>query len=396
MAVSIILGKIDLRETVQNDSIYSIHLSGEQSNFFNEQCAIVNILSGHKINIATATGTFDNQGTMGMNLLGSHINYGTFSNTGKIVTSLGPIFSPNPLTGIGIIDPDGSLPVQGQCGNFGGMDCNVAGEHDFDDQTVWLSTADCIYGPNNQFDQIAYFLRELCSDSYLIARLNSITGPGWAGIMMRESFNVGAKKVQLMRNNTPHVRREVRYTENANAIMSNFPSFNAPWLKMERTGNTFRGFTSSNGVHWNQVLTTNIPMQECIKVGVVVSNYVVPGETRADFSDFQTVAVNLNLESNDNEVEALNLEMTTEKGGITVYPNPSNGVFQVNLSETNLETVQMNVFSAMGKQVKSMEIPFSPNLEMDLREFPTGIYYLQVLLDDGTLHTEKLVVEARP
>lgn len=68
---------------------------------------------------------------------------------------------------------------------------------------------------------------------------------------------------------------------------------------------------------------------------------------------------------------------------LNIYPNPSNGVFKVNSSQSG----KYSIFSATGQRIFSTE--FSNDFAVDLSDFPKGMYILQV--DNGTqIITERL------
>src|SRR5690606_31531934 len=83
----------------------------------------------------------------------------------------------------------------------------------------------------------------------------------------------GAKKIQLTTNLSNFSRREIRAITNGPSAPQQFPSFNRYWLRLVRQGNTFIGYTSPNGTNWYQVMVVNIEMNQCIDMGMIVTNY---------------------------------------------------------------------------------------------------------------------------
>jgi archaellum component FlaF (FlaF/FlaG flagellin family) len=69
-------------------------------------------------------------------------------------------------------------------------------------------------------------------------------------------------------------------------------------------------------------------------------------------------------------------------GKLNVYPNPSQGVFQVNIPNSGAEPVQLEVFDMLGNLIVSETISNSQNGIVDLRSRANGSYFIRVLKDD--------------
>lgn len=60
------------------------------------------------------------------------------------------------------------------------------------------------------------------------------------------------------------------------------------WLKLTRTGNTFKGSISANGSNWQTVGTVQIPMKRKVYIGIALSN---PGNDSRGKAVFGNVKV---------------------------------------------------------------------------------------------------------
>ena len=60
------------------------------------------------------------------------------------------------------------------------------------------------------------------------------------------------------------------------------------WVKLERRGNTIRGFRSSDGVAWTLVGTDQVTMGPDVYVGLAVSSH---DDTRAATATFTNVVI---------------------------------------------------------------------------------------------------------
>lgn len=82
--------------------------------------------------------------------------------------------------------------------------------------------------------------------------------------------------------------------------------------------------------------------------------------------------------------------------GIIVYPNPSsNGVFIIDFSESNVSNHKYAIYNSLGKLVKQKDLinSINPKETLNLSEFASGIYYLQITDDNGIINIFKLITE---
>ncbi len=139
--------------------------------------------------------------------------------------------------------------------------------------TVKASGAD-IWSTSDQFN-FAY--QTLSGDGSIIARVVSIqnTDP-WAkaGVMLRDTL--AADSVQAMTILTPinGVRFQRRVLKGYQSAGSTGPSVSAPyWVKLVRSGDTFTGYSSPDGVTWTLVGSDTIIMSASVYVGLAVTSH---------------------------------------------------------------------------------------------------------------------------
>jgi sugar lactone lactonase YvrE len=78
--------------------------------------------------------------------------------------------------------------------------------------------------------------------------------------------------------------------------------------------------------------------------------------------------------------------------GILLYPNPSNGVFQLGIRNKQLGmTCNIEIYNILGEKVYS-QIITSSNYQIDLSNQPAGIYLLKLQSEDGSMITKKIEV----
>jgi len=80
---------------------------------------------------------------------------------------------------------------------------------------------------------------------------------------------------------------------------------------------------------------------------------------------------------------------------LSVYPNPSTGIFNVQIPAITSGIATIQVFDASGRKVYSTEVSAisgNQNQQINLSNQPKGNYVVKMNLD-GKLFTEKVVVE---
>jgi hypothetical protein len=88
--------------------------------------------------------------------------------------------------------------------------------------------------------------------------------------------------------------------------------------------------------------------------------------------------------------------LAASAGHITVYPNPSSGVFTVTLSMAKgAEAVSLTVVNTLGQEINTETYYNVPNVftrQLDLSSLAKGVYFLKLTSDNGTLYN-KLVIQ---
>ncbi len=104
----------------------------------------------------------------------------------------------------------------------------------------------------------------------------------------------------------------------------------------------------------------------------------------SEYSESLTVAVN-------NPVGIVDQELGKE---ISVYPNPSNGVFSLNFNLNHKEKVIIRMYDAMGNTIYrsgSFTAQGVSSKNLSFNHLPSGIYYL-VIDSESERHTEKILI----
>jgi uncharacterized delta-60 repeat protein len=259
---------------------------------------------------------------------------------------------------------------------------------------VWTGTsAGAFYGTPYNSDVTAFAQRTLCGNGSITAQVTGISGTalGWAGIVMRESNAPGAKKAQLMTNLSNFSRREFRTATNGQAFPQQFPSQNRYWLRIVRAGNQFTMYVSPNGTAWYFAGAQTIVMTNCIEMGLVVTNYTSNSTVAATFAGVSFTGSNPISGTNINEVaESIEAPYSFE-----VYPNPTGGELNIDLTQYIGRSVRIEVYSIEGKllQFSTMDQLQSSAASVDLSKYRGGIYFVTVKTPGLPDITRKVVLQ---
>ena len=255
----------------------------------------------------------------------------------------------------------------------------------------YVQSTNCYYGSPFNSDVMGFAQYNLCGNGTLTAHVTDISGShlGWAGLVMREDNAGGSKKVQLVTNRTNFSRREIRFTTNGTSFPQQIMSANRYWLRLTRSGNQFSGFVSPNGVNWFFVMAANVNMNNCIEVGLVVTNYSSNSTVTATFGN---VTVDEAMAKPTNPVYT-ELADQSRYPGIQVFPNPTSGELFVNLASFLNERVDIEIVDQLGRAIHKKQLQVvEDNLELiTMNDFASGIYYLRVITSKGEVFTTKVI-----
>jgi hypothetical protein len=155
-------------------------------------------------------------------------------------------------------------------------------------------------------DQFTYAYKTLNGDGTIVARVVSI-GPGtqtWAkgGVMIRDSLNGNSASAQMCltansdgaagNGATFQNRASTGLDMSANDATSNTTSTSviAPpyWVKIERVGDTFNGYVSSDGNSWTIFASTDVVMSDPVYIGICVTAHIATEQRTFQFESIKT------------------------------------------------------------------------------------------------------------
>ncbi|NUO02668.1 MAG: T9SS type A sorting domain-containing protein, partial [Saprospiraceae bacterium] len=237
-------------------------------------------------------------------------------------------------------------------------------------------------------DKLHLVYQQLCGNVELIARVTGVTNGGWAGITLRETLMPGSKKVVLKTQSNGNIRREIRSTTNGATSNLNYLRPTHSWLRLVRSGSNFVGYTSTNGSTWTFAFSATVSMTGCIYVGLFSESINTNVVTTATFDQVQ-----VNGGTTPLLIEAPHTTAAASTLVPDVYPNPSFGEVNIDLSGYADPLGTVRVFDVFGQLVKAVRLDGTSLFRMDM-DGADGVYFLSIEVD-GMEPVTKRVVLAR-
>jgi regulation of enolase protein 1 (concanavalin A-like superfamily) len=154
----------------------------------------------------------------------------------------------------------------------------------------------------NAADRGRFVYKQLSGNGSIIARVDRLDNTNdWAkaGVMIRETLEAGSTWAYSLASPSHGVHFQVRLTAGGNAagdtVLTTLPASqtSAPlpmWVKVERNGNAFNAYYSSDGVTWtpNPWNPQTIAMGPNVYIGLAVTSHAAGAVTQAELSSIAT------------------------------------------------------------------------------------------------------------
>jgi hypothetical protein len=211
--------------------------------------------------------------------------------SGPLAVSVAPSMNDsNPVTFTVTSQPLPSLWLDQDIGSTG-----VAGNASYASGVFTVKGAGAqIYGTADGFH---YVYQPLTGDGTIVARLVSVQGAGSgyaaAGVMIRETLDGGSTNaITSDWAAYSEIYFDVRAGAGGSTSQTAFVSVAVPyWVKVRRSGSTFSSYTSSDGVNWTQLGTSQtITMGQSVNVGLAVTSGSTSALTTATFDNVSLTA----------------------------------------------------------------------------------------------------------
>ncbi|MHB1277497.1 MAG: T9SS type A sorting domain-containing protein, partial [Bacteroidia bacterium] len=83
--------------------------------------------------------------------------------------------------------------------------------------------------------------------------------------------------------------------------------------------------------------------------------------------------------------------LNVSEGNINVYPNPSNGIFNLDLSGLNTTDIRIDVYAANGQLINGNVEMNGDAAQLDLSTAAAGVYLVRVSTASG-IHTARITL----
>lgn len=117
------------------------------------------------------------------------------------------------------------------------------------------------------------------------------------------------------------------------------------------------------GFHAKKGSNFNAKLQSCLET-----------KSMADTTQMEPISETV---TNPNNTE-ISLEPISERS-IKVYPNPTNGIFSIDISSIEREIKYIQVYDISGSIIHSTKNGFENNEQIDLTKYPAGVYIIKIL-----------------
>jgi regulation of enolase protein 1 (concanavalin A-like superfamily) len=196
-------------------------------------------------------------------------------------------------------------------------------------------------------DEFRFAYMNLSGDGSIVARVDSLADTDvWAkaGVMIRESLAASSAFAGVYLTGDSGVRYQARLEDRVAAVSDTDVAtaeqiaLREPvWIKIERAGNAFNGYYSTDGTNWSAMSWNpqTIDMAANVYIGLAVTSHNTAAATGAAFADVtSTGGVSGNWENAEigvaqpatgNAVESLYVAIEDTTGGVAVvtHPNPA-------------------------------------------------------------------------
>lgn len=231
-------------------------------------------------------------------------------------------------------------------------------------------------------DKLNFASQSLCGNGSIIAKVENVTNGGWAGVMFRESSAAGSKRVSLRTQLSNAVTRDIRTTTNGVLSIQSIQRPQTPqWLRIDRTGNTFVGYTSTDGTTWQQAFVGSVAMPNCIQMGLFVQGINVNAVATANFSNVSLSGTTPVMAAIPSGLQATSAEQVS----FNLYPNPAQDVLNIKLEAYLGMPANIEVRNSLGQVVRNLRLDeVTETIEtINLSGLPNGVY--NISLQAGSL-----------
>lgn len=249
-------------------------------------------------------------------------------------------------------------------------------------------------------DQFHFVYKTLTGNGTIIANLTamqSTAAAAKAGVMFRETLDGNSKNVFAMFMPSGKLAAQVRKTTGGTTAATNVATAQTlpKYLKITRSGNTFRTYYSANGTTWTLIKAYSVTMASNVYVGLAVTS---KKPAVLNTSVFNNVIVSNQILAPVGPGDLFTNEEAgskPEEESMRIFPNPNTGQFQIVVETPIGGNTELQVIDMTGRVIWKLSGSLEKgenNFPVALDNVPGGIYWVQVRKDDR-FWSEKVVVQ---
>ena len=199
----------------------------------------------------------------------------------------------------------------------------------------------------NAADEFRYVYKTLNGDGSMVVRVDSLVDSDvWAkgGVMIRETTDAGSAFAAVYMTGNNGVRYQARLTTDASAVSDSSVATaeqialrEPAWVKIERVGNAFNGYYSTDGEDWTDMAWNpqTINMAASVTIGLALTSHNATVATGAAFAgvaetggvsgNWQVAEIGVTQPTTGNDIEPLYVALEDTSGNVAVvtHPNPA-------------------------------------------------------------------------
>jgi DNA-binding beta-propeller fold protein YncE len=200
----------------------------------------------------------------------NNVAAGSYTLTARVTDTYGGTATSNPVA---ISVNSSGLPTPWLTQDVGSV--GVAGSAGYANGTFTVKgSGGNIYGTSDAF---RFVYQPMTGDGQIVARVVSVQNTNTyakAGVMIRQSLTANSAHAMMDITPTSGAEFSRRTTTGGGTTPTARSGIAAPyWVKLVRSGSTFTGSISSDGVNWSQVGSTTISMSGTVYVGLIVNSH---------------------------------------------------------------------------------------------------------------------------
>ncbi|KGE85511.1 MAG: LamG domain-containing protein [Phaeodactylibacter xiamenensis] len=254
-----------------------------------------------------------------------------------------------------------------------------------------ISTTDGVYDTGEE-DALSYLSRTVCGPIVGVqARIDSISGEGYGGLMLRQTTEPGSPQVSILTSGSGLLRMEYRKLPGASKEIANLWAPFSKYFRLVKHPDRVEVMASQNGMNFQIIGLIDIQMGDCINAGAATIALADGQEVITTLSKFRvktfapaSLAGPVPAAGHVSEAAPLSLD---------VFPNPGGSERVVRLSRPLRQAAQLVILNELGQCVKDVPVPAEQqHLGISLRGLSRGVFIIHLMADGGHLATPLRIV----